>query len=346
MCVWKETTEKERNLKIYNEEIRDFIPERVFDFHVHVFNEKIIPGGDPGFELPGSHIKSYTIPELMDDMKKIYPGKECSAVVFGFPDERYDSDGNNEYVARNSDHKTVFPFRLIRPDEPPEKVEDDLKTMRFLGVKPYLNYVRDKDVKDIEINDMLPPGIMKVIDKLGLIIMLHIPRNGRLADPVNQKQIVEIAKKYPDAKIILAHIGRAYYLSNIVGHLEAISSFENVFCDISMVNHWEVMEYLFSNFNRKKILYGTDLPISICGGKSVEINDQYTYVTSKPWNLSISDDHQKLIFTSFIYEEIRAVKKAVNRLKLKASFLDDLFFQNGNELINSVTKQEKEPRYE
>ncbi|MCK5094419.1 MAG: hypothetical protein KAR18_06830, partial [Spirochaetes bacterium] len=95
--------------------------------------------------------------------------------------------------------------------------------------------------------------------------------------------------------------------------------------------------------NRKKILYGTDLPISICGGKSVEINDQYTYVTSKPWNLSISDDHQKLIFTSFIYEEIRAVKKAVNRLKLKESFLDDLFFQNGNELINNVTQQEKEP---
>lgn len=66
---------------------------------------------------------------------------------------------------------------------------------------------------------------------------------------------------------------------------------ENVYCDIAMVNHWEVMEYLFRNFDRKRIIYGTDLPIGICGGKSVEINNQYT---------------------------------------------DDLFFQNGNDLITSV----------
>jgi len=335
MFEWKETTEKERNLKIYNEEIRDFIPDRLFDFHVHVFNETTIPKGTPGFELPGARIRSYTIPELQDDLKKIYPGKECSSIVFGFPDTHYDSDGNNHYVAENSDHRRIFPFRLIRPDEDPATVEDELIDRKFLGVKPYLNYVTGKPVGEIEIHDMLPRSIMEVVDTLGLMVMLHIPRKERLADPLNQRQIVEIAKRYPNAKIILAHIGRAYYLSNIVGHLEQIRDLENVYCDIAMVNHWEVMEYLFKNFDRKRIIYGTDLPIGICGGKSVEINNQYTYVTSKPWHLSISDDHQKLVFTSFIYEEIRAVKKACDRLQLHENFLDDLFFRNGNDLIAS-----------
>jgi len=334
--VWKETTDKEKNLKIYNKEIRDFIPQEIFDFHIHVFNEESIPKGEPGFELPGVHIRSYTTPELKDDIKKIYPGKDYSAVVFGYPDEKYDHNINNKYVAENSDRKSIYPFRLIMPDEKPEKVEEELLSMRFLGVKPYLNYVRGKNVQDIEINDMLPPPLMEVIDKLGLIVMLHIPRSERLADPVNQEQIAALSEKSPNSKIVLAHIGRAYYLSNIVGHLEKIARLENVYCDIAMVNHWEVLEYLFNHFDRKRILYGTDLPIGICGGKSVEINNQYTYVTSKPWMLSISDDHQKLVFTSFIYEEIRAIKKAVNRLRLNDNFLEDLFFRNANQLIKRV----------
>ncbi len=148
---------------------------------------------------------------------------------------------------------------------------------------------------------------------------------------------MELAKNYPNATIILAHIGRAYYLSNIVGHLTDISSFENIYCDVSMINHWEVLEYLFQHFELKRLLYGTDLPIAICGGKSIEINDQYTYVTSKPWFLSISDDHGKLVFTSFIYEQIRAIKKAVARTKLDQEFIDALFYKNGLNLIERVS---------
>ncbi len=337
--MWKETTDKEENLIIYNEEIRDFIPHRLLDFHVHVFHEETLKKDDPGFPLPGTRIRNYTIHELMDDMEKIYPGKHCSAVVFGFPDLKYDSDMNNRYVAEHSDHRSVFPFRLVKPDEDPLRVEEELVGMRFLGVKPYLNYVQGKPLDEVEIHDMLPAGIMEVIDKLGLMVMLHIPRKSRLADPVNQKQIIQLATSYPNARIILAHIGRAYYLNNIVGHLDSIGKFENVYCDTAMVNHWEVLEYLFQHFDRQRILYATDLPIAVCGGKSIEINDQYTYVTSKPWFLSISDDHGKLVFTSFIYEQIRAIRKAVERLGLHGAFVEDLFFKNGNALIQQVMKE-------
>jgi hypothetical protein len=337
--MWKETTDKEANLVIYNEEIRDFIPSRILDFHVHVFSEDTMKVDDAGVPLPGVRIRNYTIPELQDDMRKIYPGKECSAVVFGFPDLGYDSDANNRYVARNSDHGSVFPFRLIRPEEAPAKVEEELVKHKFLGVKPYLNYVQGKRPEDVEIHDMLPAGIMEVIDGLELMVMLHIPRKGRLADPVNQRQIVELADRYPKAKIILAHIGRAYYLSNIVGHLDRIRQLENVYCDTAMINHWEVLEYLLQHFDRSRIFYATDLPIAVCGGKSIEINDQYTYVTSKPWYLSISDDHGKLIFTSFIYEQIRAIRKAVDRLHLHEDFLEDFFHGNGNRIIQQVMKK-------
>ena len=334
--MWKETTEKETNRLIYEGEIRDFIPDRILDFHVHVFNEDILPDGDPGFALPGARIRSYGIPEMLEDLHTMYPGKSCSALVFGLPGRTYDLDANNRYVAANCDHRSVYPFRLVRPDEDPVQVERDLTAMRFLGVKPYLSYVTGKPIDEVEIHDMLPARLMEVIDGLGLIVMLHIPRRRRLADPVNQRQIVELATRYPNTTIVLAHIGRAYYMKCIVGQLERIARLQNVYCDTAMVNHQEVLEYLFKNFDRKRVLFGTDLPIAVCGGKSVEINDRYTYVTSQPWHLSISDDHGRLVFTSFAYEQIRGLRTAVERLRMSAACVEDLFFNNGMALIRRM----------
>ena len=48
------------------------------------------------------------------------------------------------------------------------------------------------------------------MDELGAIVMLHIPRNGRLKDPVNLAQIMEIKQEFPNIRLIIAHIGRAY----------------------------------------------------------------------------------------------------------------------------------------
>jgi len=333
--VWKETTKYERNLRIFKEELEDFLPPKILDFHVHIFPKDTIPSGHEKFSCAGHKIAQYTFGELKKDLIDIYPKRDCYAVCFGMPDRKYDAHNNNEYVAKSCDHKQFFPLRLLRPQDDPEIVAKQIKEKNFLGFKPYLNYV-NKEVEDVEINDMLPGRLMEIAEKFALIIMLHIPRKERLADPVNQRQIVELAERYPKAKIVLAHIGRAYFLKNIVGHLDKIRYFPNLYYDLTMLNNWEVLEYLFDNVESYKILYATDIPIALAPGKSVEINDQYTYVTPVPWELSISDEHNKLIFTSFLYEELRAIKKAVERLNLPKSFIEDIFYNNGMKLLKSV----------
>ena len=40
--------------------------------------------------------------------------------------------------------------------------------------------------------------------------MLHIPRSKRFRDPVNLARIREIKKSYPNVKLIVAHVRRAY----------------------------------------------------------------------------------------------------------------------------------------
>jgi len=337
--MWRETTKQERNMRIYREELDEFLPEKILDFHVHIMNAGVIPKGK-AFSCGGHPIAKYDIEDLKRDLEEIYPGRETLAVCFGLPDTNYDRELNDRYVAEACDGARFFPFRLFDPrEQDPDGVRKDLIEAGFVGIKPYLDYVRKEDPNQVEIPEMLPPWIMEIVNDLGLLVMLHIPRKARLADPLNQKQVVELCGRYPKAKIVLAHIGRAYYLKNIVGQLQNLKDIPNLWFDLAMLNNWEVLEYCFSNVSPDKILYGTDLPIAVAPGKSVEINDQYTYVTPVPWHLSISDDHGKLVFTSFLYEELRAISKAMDRLGLGRAFARKIFFESGMTLLASVNKQ-------
>jgi len=333
--MWRETTKHERNRKIFEQELEDFLPEKILDFHVHILNEGVVPAGET-YSCAGHHIAKYDLDDLAQDLQQAYPGRGTYAVCFGSPHAEYDRELNNRYVAEHCDGQRFFPLRLFDPHESDrEAVREDIVTNGFLGLKPYLNYVGKSDPEDVEIADMLPAWIMEVADELGLIVMLHIPRKQRLADPLNQRQVVELCRSYPKARIVLAHVGRAYFLRNITGNLKNLKDLPNLYYDVAMLNNWEVLEYLFKNVAPERILYATDTPIALAPGKSVEINDQYTYVTPVPWKLSISDDHRKLVFTSFLYEELRAIRKAVERLGLSGRFVRRLFYENGMALLRS-----------
>ncbi len=340
--MWRETTKYDRNRVIFEEEFAAFLPERILDFHVHVYNEGVVPAFDP-FPCGGHPTTRYDYDDLAQDLAECFPGRETYAVCFGLPIVGYDRVRNNDYLATASDRKRFFPLRLVDPHEDtPETLRYDLESGAFYGLKPYPDYVRKENVNEAEIHEMLPAWAMEIANAQELIIMLHIPRKGRLADPVNQRQIVELCATYPRAKVVLAHIGRAYYLKNVLGNLRELKDIPNLYFDLAMVNHWEVMEHLFENVPVERILYGSDVPIALAPGKSVEINDQYTYVTPVPWSLSISDNHDKLAFTSFLYEELRAIQHAVRRMDLGSEFVEALFFGSGMRLIESVKTNESD----
>ena len=335
--MWRQTIKHDHNHKIWVEELDDFVPDQIVDFHIHIWNSGVCPQGT-GLPIEGgSFLEKYDFQDLEQDLPELYPGRETAAVCFGLPMPGLDMDLNNTYIADNCDQQRLFGLRLFDPNEIDHaRVKRQLSDGPFVGIKPYPDYVSKDDVANVEIPEMVPSWIMETIDDLGQIVMLHIPRNERLADPLNQKHLVELCLSYPNAKIILAHVGRAFYLKNIVGNLERLKDLSNLYFDVSMLNHWEVLEYLFKTFPTERILYGTDIPLALIGGKSIEINNQYTYATSRPWPISISDDHNKLVFTSFLYEELRALKHAVNRLKLSRTFVENLFHGNAVALLRSV----------
>lgn len=327
---------KQQNRRIFAQEFDGFLPDEILDFHVHVFDRASAPTKDP-FNAGGEVREQYTYDELQHDLAEIYPGRRTAAVCFGVPHTDSDLTANNRYVAAVPDPQRFFALRLFDPNEADhDAVIRELAGGAFRGIKPYVNYVRKADINQVEIHEMVPAWIMQAVHDLGQIVMLHIPRKARLADPLNQRQLVELAARYPKAKIIVAHIGRAYYLKNVLGKLDALKPFDNLYFDLTMVNHWEVMEHLFQTIPPHRILYGTDIPIALAPGKSVEINDQYSYITPQPWRLSITDTDRRLTYTSFLYEELRAIQHAVRRCGLGRDFVEGVFSAHGRGLLACV----------
>jgi hypothetical protein len=194
------------------------------------------------------------------------------------------------------------------------------------------------DYEAVTIFDMLSEEQMEYANEKGLAITLHIPKAARLADPVNQQQMVEICQRYPNAQIIFAHIGRAYYMENVIGFLDKICKYENAWLDTAMVNHPGVLEYTFNNFPRERIVFGSDAPIAFLRGKSVEINNQYAYLMGEDYAIgsSIYDSEKAVEFTTFFYEQLRGIKAATRQAGLSREEIENFFYNNIFNLLSGI----------
>lgn len=330
----------ERDRSVWREELGDFLPARLFDAHVHLFDRSCLR---PGATFPPKNVYGkfggvFTKPDLLGWAEAWLPGRALSACHFGHPSFDSDRDASAAYSGSISDDRHFFGLALVAPSDGADAVRERVTANRLVGYKPYLDFVEGKPKSEITINDMLSAEQMQVANELGLAIMLHIPRPGRLADPVNQAQMVELCRDYPNARIIFAHIGRAYYLRNVIGFLDGIASCPNAYIDTAMVNHEGVLEYAFRNFPRERILFGSDAPVACLRGKSVEINNQYAYLMGEDYAIGtvIYDSEQAVEFTSFYYEQLLAIKLAAERAGVTGRELEDIMFGNAARLFSDI----------
>ena len=334
---------KDGDRQIYEQELKDFLPARIFDSHLHLFDHSCL---QPGYVFPPKSCMQkfggiFTIEQCLELAAALLPDQEFHLNGFGHPFYDSDLDASAVYSGRISDNRRFFGMALVSPRDSGEAVIRRVVDNQLIGCKPYLEFVEGKPKGEITIHDMLPAGQMEVADERGLAITLHIPRSERLADPVNQTQMVELCRRYPNARIIFAHIGRAYYLSNIIGLLEGIADCPNAYLDTAMVNHEGVLEYTFRNFPRDRILFGSDAPIAFLYGKSVEINNHYAYLMAEDYEIGTSmvDANQAVTFTTFFYEQLRGIKLAAERARLPRSEIEDLFFNNASRLFTDVAER-------
>jgi predicted TIM-barrel fold metal-dependent hydrolase len=332
----------------YESRIRDFLPDKIIDIHTHVWLEKFKSKTRSSklVTWPGLVARDNSVEDLIETYELMFPGKKVSPLMFSsLTSKNDDFEGGNGYITECVQKYGFAGLVFARPDWDSESLEKKIQDGNLLGVKVYLAHAPESIPKNkITIFDFLPHHQLGVLNKHGWIVMLHIPRDGRLKDTENISQMIEISNKYRNLKCIIAHVGRAYCKSDVGGAFEKLSEAQNLLYDISAnTNEW-VFEQLIKAVGPKRILFGSDLPILRMRMRRIEKEGRYVNLVPKGLYGDVSGDKnmgevkgeeaEKLSF--FMYEEINAFRKAAETTGLSKGDIEDVFCSNAERIITEA----------
>jgi predicted TIM-barrel fold metal-dependent hydrolase len=287
------------------------------------------------------------IEDLFETYGLLFPGKSVRPLIFSFLDANDDDfEGGNAYVSRAASEHRLPALVFASPNWSAQELERAVLDERFLGAKVYFTLSPGHLATDqIRIFDFLPHRQLEVLDAHGWIVMLHIPRPGRLGDPVNLADMVEIEHRYPRTRVIIAHAGRAYCPEDVGDAFTVLANTENMMFDISANTNATVFEQLIRAVGPRRILFGSDLPITRM--RMRRVCEDRTYVNLVPRGLygDVSGDrHMRDVggeeaetMSFFLYEEIEAFRQAARATGLTAQDIEDVFHRNAARVIESAS---------
>jgi len=340
---------KEVDRRFYDERLRDFLPDRLIDVHTHVWRAADYPSGSAlgdarTVSWPSKVAAENPIEDLLESYRLMLPGKAVTPLVFPSLPE-HNLEIINDYAAEASRRAKVPALIFSHPAWSAEEFERRVRAGGFLGAKSYLTTAPAYlPTKEIRIYDYFPPHQLAALNRRGWIMMLHIPRDGRLRDPVNLAQMLEIERTYPDIKLIIAHVGRAYCNHDVGNAFEVLAASKTMRFDFSANTNDRVFEQLLRCVGPQRVLYGTDMPIPRMRMRRVTEGDHYVNLVPKGLYGDVSGDKNmgevegeeahKLTF--FLYEEIDAFRRAAERVGLSRGDVEDVFYHNAKAMIEAA----------
>lgn len=330
---------KEVDRLFYKEVLQDRLPDKIFDIHVHlnlpehvgpVSKERI--KGDWAFETG----LLLTCEEAYDNAAKIFPNISYAIAGFPWPIKEVDFEANNRYLLEKKAEGKICPLMGTRPEWDSEYMEKWLP--EFVGYKPYPDTVCTVKGADISIYQFLPHHQLEVLNRHKKMVVVHLPRKMRIADPDNIKELLTMRQKYPEIKIVIAHLGRSfcpYYLETAIKEMG--SDIEGFYFDTAAVLNPDTYRVAFQKLDSKKVLYGTDAPIMYWHGKRCW--NQYDYFNlceeDYSWNKHIEGRAKESNYTLFLYEQARAILDVMEEIGLDDEAKQNVFFQNSIDLLQN-----------
>ena len=326
----------------YNERIAPFLPPVVLDFHAHVWRKSdwyAVPW-ESGARGAGYMVaaEDYPVERLLRDGRASFPDREYRAVCFGYPTPSADNEKDTAYVGSVGRTRGMYPLMIAGTSlkVPAETIRQRLEAGRFLGFKVYLPWHGD-DYGTTTVRDMLGPNEMDIAQELGLVVLLHVPSGGRLADPAVQEGVHWLSKGWPDAKIVLAHCGRCYLPSEMERAIGSVKDLSNVYLDTSMVMDETVLRMVFDSIDSSRVLFATDFPVAAMPGRRVRVMNHWVDIVVGNQPTSAYRVPAEGIGATFMAVEIAyAVLMAGRTAGVSETRLRAVFFENGMKVLRSV----------
>lgn len=316
MASYFERTEYDESF--YQRYIAKRLPPSVFDVHVHLNLPEHIASVPESrwlsdWALEAGHLMPYE--DACAVAVRLFPDTSYAIAGMPWPIREADMEANNSYLADLRSQRKLAPFMTVRPEWPEAEIEKRLVEDSFVGFKPYPDMVSGEKGAEMSIFDFLPHEQWRILHRHKKALMLHLPRAGRIADDDNVRELLEARDRYPDVKIIIAHFGRAFCPVYLEEGLEKLGGPDGFYFDTTAVINPAVYDLAFSNIPADRILYGSDMPISLWHGRREWTERTYHNLCREPfsWNTDRRSAEEEATYTLFLYEQMRAILDAMDR---------------------------------
>lgn len=311
--------------------VADLLPESVFDAHAHVFRRKDLGEPVPGLvtELPES-VSANVWKTMMGDMVK--PARLEGGLVFPYPTADGDVDRANAFLVDDlAAHPELRGLILVTLRSDPDRVLELLENPAVMGFKPYHVFAATAPTFQAELAAFLPEWIWRLAHQRGLVIMVHLVRDRALADPANADTIVTMCRRYPNARLVLAHAARGFHSRNTADGLSALHGLDNVYFDTSAICQPAALLAILHAFGPRKLLWGSDFPVSHQRGICVSVGDGFAWIN--PEQPDPAADSPVCRTAAVGVESLLALCDAAETFGLNAEDIEDIFRNNARRLL-------------
>jgi len=328
---------KQVDERIWNEEIKEILPSKIFDAHVHTLKKDFFSNCVPeGLRIYGE----CSVPAVQKKLSFLFQTRQLQFLFTGWPSTDALIEKQNMYLI-NCSKKYQFNFLVIvTPQFTPSYLEKIVKDKNCIGFKPYKCFSSKSDPEDAKITDYLPEHQIEIANEYGLLITLHLSKRKGISDPENIDDLLYLSEKYPCVSWNLAHCGRSYFPENIEKSMRNMIRLKgrNVFFDTSAVADRCVFEILFSEFGADYIIYGSDAPICFHRGKCVRFGYDWAFITKETHSITASFPVEPALL---LYEQLWAMCHAIKKLKFSKKQANEIFFENAEKVIKKVKSSKR-----
>lgn len=311
---------------VWEEDLDSFVPKRIFDAHIHLWDPRHLPPGDPSRAIFAAA-----------DMRKtekwnatMFPGRRIDYLILGTPAVGIDVKRHNAFMARElGPYPNSRMNRLVTPQCRVEDIRTDVLKHGFIGLKPYRIFSVTGDENQCRIHEFLTHPQMELANEMGLWVTMHLSRHHGAADAANLRDLKEYTtQRYPKIRWILAHCARSFTYWGIQQGVDRLRDLPNIWYDSSAVSDVMAHYTLFKKERHHRILYGSDnLAANAFHGRYVPMG-RFWYQFGTPEYAKKRNIHTDARPILAIYDQLLAMKHAAELAGLTRGQVEDIFNNN------------------
>ena len=302
----------------------DFLPDKIFDSHMHISL------------FPFCGKERFGIEEYKKDMTPIFGQRYIRGMALVAPTEELKnsvgySNTLNFFLEELDLHKDFLGSILVKPNQSYDEILSSSRRERIKALKCYHSYAARDNTTNADIHEYLSKDALEVANKLSLAVIIHLVKEKSLSDPMNMQEIKLIAKKYPNAKFVLAHSARAFAAWTAIDSVSELVPYENIFFDFSAICESPSVIGILNKIGVSRCMWGSDYNVSMLLGKAISFGDGFYWLCEK--DITSIQERANIHPRHIIIENLMAIREASKLSDLSQNDIEDLFYNNACKIL-------------